>query len=83
MILYINNEHCTSLEQLKGCFREDLTPDSNIYADLQDYGRVNRGGSWNNDARYCRSSYRNNNSPDNTNNNLGFRLVLSELRTSE
>ena len=38
--------------------------------------RVNRGGSWNNNARNCRSSNRNNNSPDNRNNNLGLRLVL-------
>ena len=43
--------------------------------------RVNRGGSWNNNARNCRSSYRDNNTPDNRNNNLGHRLVLSELRS--
>jgi hypothetical protein len=36
-----------------------------------------RGGSWNNDPRNCRSAYRNHNSPDNRNNNLGFRLVSS------
>jgi hypothetical protein len=39
--------------------------------------RVNRGGSWNNNARNCRVSNRNNNTPDNRNNNLGFRLVSS------
>jgi len=37
--------------------------------------RVNRGGSWNNDARNLRSANRNNNSPGNRNDNLGFRLV--------
>ena len=37
--------------------------------------RVNRGGSWNNNARNCRSANRNNNSPGNRNNNLGFRPV--------
>ncbi|MBQ4328129.1 MAG: hypothetical protein IJC27_00225 [Lentisphaeria bacterium] len=37
---------------------------------------MNRGGSWNNNARNCRSANRNNNSPDNRNNNLGFRLAL-------
>ena len=37
--------------------------------------RVNRGGSWNNNARNCRVSNRNNNTPDNYNNNLGFRLA--------
>ncbi len=34
-----------------------------------------RGGSWNNNPRNCRSAYRNNNSPDNRNNNIGFRVV--------
>ena len=40
--------------------------------------RVNRGGSWRNNAGYCRSSNRSSNSPDNTYFNLGLRLVLSE-----
>lgn len=35
--------------------------------------RVKRGGSWNNNARNCRSANRNNNNPDNRNNNNGFR----------
>lgn len=39
MVLYINNEHCSSVDQIKRYFTEDLTPDSEIYADLQDYGR--------------------------------------------
>ncbi|MBQ6764314.1 MAG: SUMF1/EgtB/PvdO family nonheme iron enzyme, partial [Paludibacteraceae bacterium] len=38
--------------------------------------RVNRGGSWNNNASNCRVANRNNNSPGNRNNNLGFRVVL-------
>jgi formylglycine-generating enzyme required for sulfatase activity len=37
--------------------------------------RVNRGGSWINDARNCRSAYRDNDHPGNRNDNLGFRLV--------
>lgn len=36
--------------------------------------RVNRGGSWNNDAANCRTANRNTNEP--TNNN-GFRLALN------
>ena len=39
--------------------------------------RVNRGGSWNNNADNCAVSNRNNNNPYNQNNNLGFRVVRS------
>ena len=35
-----------------------------------------RGGSWNNNADNARAAYRNNNTPDNRNNNLGFRAVV-------
>jgi formylglycine-generating enzyme required for sulfatase activity len=38
--------------------------------------RVLRGGSWNNNARNCRSANRNDNDPDNRNNNIGFRVVV-------
>lgn len=41
-----------------------------------DSNRVNRGGSWNNNARNCRVSNRNNWNADNRNNNLGLRLAL-------
>jgi hypothetical protein len=36
-----------------------------------------RGGSWNNPQNNARCAYRNRNEPDNFNNNLGFRVVLS------
>ena len=39
IILYINNEHCTSVGQLKDYFSMNLTPENDIYADLLDYGR--------------------------------------------
>ena len=42
---------------------------------------MNRGGSWNNDARNCRSANRNNNNPDNRNNNIGFRAVLAPAQS--
>lgn len=38
--------------------------------------RVNRGGSWNYNARYCRVSYRSSNAPAGSNRDLGFRLLL-------
>ncbi len=41
--------------------------------------RVIRGGSWNNSPRNCRVANRNNNTPDNRNNNVGFRVVSSQL----
>ncbi|MEA3350046.1 MAG: SUMF1/EgtB/PvdO family nonheme iron enzyme [Chloroflexota bacterium] len=34
-----------------------------------------RGGSWNNNRRNVRCAYRNRNTPDNFNNNIGFRVV--------
>ncbi len=37
--------------------------------------RVFRGGSWNNRARYCRSSFREGDVPDHRGNDLGFRLL--------
>jgi len=38
--------------------------------------RVNRGGSWDNDAENCRTAYRNDNDPGNRNHDHGFRLAL-------
>ncbi|MBP3709895.1 MAG: SUMF1/EgtB/PvdO family nonheme iron enzyme [Treponema sp.] len=43
--------------------------------------RVKRGGSWNNTAQHCAVSYRNNNSPENLNDNLGFRVVRSSSKS--
>ncbi|MGI9065300.1 MAG: SUMF1/EgtB/PvdO family nonheme iron enzyme [Pyrinomonadaceae bacterium] len=37
--------------------------------------RLLRGGSWNNNATNVRSANRNRNTPDNRNNNIGFRVV--------
>lgn len=39
--------------------------------------RVLRGGTWNNNRNNARCAIRNRNNPDNFNNNVGFRLVLS------
>ncbi|MCP4416684.1 MAG: SUMF1/EgtB/PvdO family nonheme iron enzyme [Chloroflexi bacterium] len=38
--------------------------------------KVLRGGSWNNKQSFVRAANRNNNNPDNTNNNIGFRCVV-------
>ncbi|MBU0656056.1 MAG: SUMF1/EgtB/PvdO family nonheme iron enzyme [Gammaproteobacteria bacterium] len=40
--------------------------------------RVLRGGSWNNTPRNVRSANRNNNTPGNRNNNIGFRLASAQ-----
>ncbi|MCX7067370.1 MAG: SUMF1/EgtB/PvdO family nonheme iron enzyme [Methylococcales bacterium] len=44
---------------------------------IKNTSRVLRGGSWNNNARNTRSANRNNNTPDNRNNNIGFRFALA------
>ncbi|MBN1932716.1 MAG: SUMF1/EgtB/PvdO family nonheme iron enzyme [Desulfobacterales bacterium] len=41
--------------------------------------RVLRGGSFNNNTANVRCACRNRNNPDNWNNNIGFRVVLSTL----
>jgi hypothetical protein len=41
--------------------------------------RVVRGGAFNNTSRNVRCAYRNRNNPDNRNDNIGFRVVLSTL----
>ncbi|MEI2691326.1 MAG: SUMF1/EgtB/PvdO family nonheme iron enzyme [Anaerolineae bacterium] len=38
-------------------------------------GRVLRGGSWNNSANNVRAANRNRNTPDNRNDNVGFRCA--------
>jgi hypothetical protein len=45
--------------------------------------RVNRGGSWDNDAANCRTANRINDTPTNRNTNNGFRLALAPSRTSD
>jgi formylglycine-generating enzyme required for sulfatase activity len=42
-------------------------------------GRVVRGGSFNNNERNVRCAYRNRNNPNNRNNNIGFRVVVSHI----
>ena len=39
--------------------------------------RVVRGGAFNNNENNARCAYRNNNHPDNRNDNIGFRVVVS------
>ena len=39
--------------------------------------RVMRGGSWRSDANHCRSANRHEMAPDDVNNHVGFRLVLT------
>ena len=39
--------------------------------------KVLRGGAWNNETDNLRVANRNNNQPDNSNNNIGFRCALS------
>jgi len=43
--------------------------------------RALRGGSWNNNQDNARAAYRNNNSPDNRNDNNGFRVVVVRVST--
>ena len=44
--LYINEEHCTSLEQLRSYFKDSLNYDSSIFYDLLDYARSGDMSKW-------------------------------------
>ena len=55
----------------KGAQNNPTGPSSGSY-------RVGRGGSWNSGARFCRSSYRDYDSPSFSSYDLGLRLALSE-----
>ena len=46
-------------------------------------GRMNRGGSWYNYAKYCRVANRGSYAPSIRTSSLGLRLALSQLRTTE
>ena len=45
-ILYINEEHCTSLEQLRGYFENSLGYDSPIFYELLEYARFGDMSKW-------------------------------------
>ena len=59
--------------------------DCSAWVDAPERGtdRVQRGGSYFNNAENCRSANRNNNSPENRNNNIGFRLVVPAQLTGK
>ena len=52
-------------------------PPSDSLGAKEGSNRVVRGGSWDDDAAYCRTAYRNTIVPTIRSNNLGFRLALS------
>jgi formylglycine-generating enzyme len=51
------------------------SPSNNPKGPSTGWNRVYRGGSWGNDARYCRAARRNNRTPDDRDCSLCFRLV--------
>ena len=52
------------------------SPSTNPCNNTSASSRVNRGGSWYGNARYCRVSHRNYDNPDRRDNHLGLRLAL-------
>ena len=64
-------------------FARSISNMSNHGSGAKGSNRVNRGGSWNNNARNTRVSNRNNNTPDNRNNNIGFRLACSSKQQTD
>ncbi|MGN7613743.1 formylglycine-generating enzyme family protein [Magnetococcales bacterium HHB-1] len=58
------NQRCHTTTQWIGTYESDTN-------------RVIRGGSWINNARNIRCANRNRNTPENRNNNTGFRLAFA------
>jgi formylglycine-generating enzyme required for sulfatase activity len=52
-------------------------PDTDPVGPKEGANRVIRGGSWDNDAAFCRTAYRSNGSPTNRDTRSGVRLALS------
>ena len=44
--LYINDEHCSSVEQLRGYFNKEIKYGSPMFMDLVDYGRAGELAQW-------------------------------------
>ena len=68
---------CIDYVETQTINRQTKGPANRQRIDYKGSNRVNRGGSWNNAPVNCRSANRNRNTPDNRNNNLGFRVSLS------
>ena len=64
-------------------FARSIINTINIGSDAKGSNRVIRGGNWNNNAENCRVANRNNNTPDNCNNNIGFRLACSSKQQTD
>jgi formylglycine-generating enzyme required for sulfatase activity len=61
---------------------EDAPTDGSAWnADLESATRLLRGGSWDDDPANCRSAVRDNYSPGNRDEFIGFRVVYSSART--
>jgi serine/threonine protein kinase len=59
-----------------------LNSDGNSSAEFPSDAKLLRGGSWNDNPRYCRCAYRNGHNPDGRNNGCGFRVISPASRTS-
>ena len=74
-ILYIDNEHCSSLEQLKGNFKIGANYDNPIVTDLLDYGHAGDISDWLRE----KGEYELAKAVDNLNDNLGDSEYFSQL----
>ncbi len=71
--------HGNVWEWVQDTYHENYTdaPKDGSVWESSGHGRVNRGGAWNREAKFCRSAYRGWLNPGRRLNNVGFRLVRS------
>ena len=75
IILYINDEHCSSVEQLKGYFKIGTNYDNPIVMELLDYGRAGDISDWLREKGESELAK----AVDNLNDNLGDSEYFSQL----
>ena len=75
IILYINDEHCSSVEQLKGYFKIGANYDNPIVMELLDYGRAGDISDWLREKGESELAK----AVDNLNDNLGDSEYFSQL----